>query len=415
MAAKASIRDVAVLGRISVIENEYPGPGLADTNELGADDSIAVRSFTEGTDQQTEDAQDAGPGIGQGKRMRGPVIERPSVNVSLRGWGSAVVPDYDPLLKCGGFAGGVETAIPASGTTTADAGTTSSVDIDTTAEGNEDWDGLQEKDLVGRRVTFSGNPVTPATRTIKSWADQGSGVFRLTWFEDAFGSALSGATEVKVEPDVRYYTHSNLSIIPDMNLAMYRAGKIRRRIFGARTNPSFTLRSARTCFANFGIVGSSKSLDQSNIPTGIVAPPKDPQQLKKVSGFGAFLIDGVAVQVGQITINCNTNPVLDPDQCGDPNSESGMTAAALGIRDIQITADLLAEFPNTRNLFEDMREGSEHSFFVAWGTGAYERQLFAIPKFEVLSHQFTEKGPLLGEQVTLGCTLRDHELFYNTF
>lgn len=380
--------------------------GVEASSISAASNAFPTIELDVGTNPNVIDDNELRGGLGAGDIVVGATPMTFSARSNLRGAGvAATAPEFADLWESAGWLETVNsTAMPASGATTATAGTTSSVTITVTAT---TWSATTGA-LVGQPMELGGD-ISPAQVVIcKSYVvTAGSAVIG---FETTFGSSLGTSTTVKRVPHVLYTPHSGT--IPSGTGWMYDDGTL-TKVFGCRGDWSMDWTAGGKGIVGCRLNGLYGGRTDAALPTSSSMDAITTQPPIWVNG--RMNINGVAVAASRFNLALNNAGTFP----GNPNATEGLDPYVVTGRSVQGGVNPLMTLVATRDLFADLRAQTVRAVSAILGarsggaTGNRFGVLVLNAKFRGWSME--DDAGIARENVPFQCQGVNNEVYFSSF
>lgn len=366
-----------------------------------ATDAIAIANVTGPTANPSVITDDTiTGGLDQGEPIMGAMPYEIGFSAQLKGSGTpGTDPEIGPTLEGCSYKKSAAALHPASGTTAATSGTTTSVVL---AIGATNWptDSGFASGMIGRVLELSGNPATKRLVGILDY-QVNAGNATIT-FTDTLPVACDNNTLVKAPVGVLYVPDSDPS--SSLTAYIYRDGLL-TKLLGMRGDVGFTFPSGQRANAQFTLRGFFSSKTDVAVPADPTFQSTRPPVWRNAlpggsdpAETGAFTINSKAAAVQQLTLQSN-NQIITPD---NPNQIDGLEACIIMSRDLKGTFNPLETLVATRDLTDSFRKGTYMALHARLGIAPGNRIALTIPKAIASSDTPEDRNGILG--VTIGYT-----------
>lgn len=372
-----------------------------DSVPTAADNAILISNPERPTPEPNVIEDDAATGsLDPDEPIIGGMFMNLPVEVILKGSGAAgTAPEWGILMRaCGWKETVTATPVPASGTTTATAGTTSSFDVDTSVD--TDWS-TTDQAYRGMPVTLSGNPATPVTTLITDYTVSGSTA--TVTVAHTFDSALDNTTEAKIPVNVLYGPAS--TNIPSVTEYFYMDGLL-WKLLGARGSVSLTLNSGREWRAQFNFRAMFDSKTDVAVPTATLDDATKP-----IWKNGLMLTKGQEVALQQLSLGTNPD-ITNPD---NPNAAEGFDPAIITARNLQGTFNPLEQLVANMDFMADFRAGTKRKLGAIAGSSTGNQLGLTIPEAKYRNVTPTDRENLAANDIPFSAVGRDAGAFLTVF
>ena len=371
-----------------------------DANPTAAADAVLVTNPERpAPDPNVIDNQTASGSLDADAPIVGGMTFSWSTDLILKGSGDpATPPEWGPVLRACGFAEVTQTAVPATGTSTATGGTTGSFTIDTAT--HTDWS-TDNGAYLGMPVELSGNPTGPVITFVTGYTVAG-GVATVE-IAHTLTTALDNATEARILPNVTYAPASEN--IPSLSSYTYMDGLL-YKVLGVRGSAQLTLTSGREARAQITWRGIFGGKEDAAVPDVTLDPTREP-----IWKNGLMLLDGRAIALQSLSLNTNAS-LVNPD---DPNQVEGYSTTIMTGRDMQGSLDPLAELVANYDPLARFRSGTEQRMAAMLGASVGNRLGLTVPRGKYRNVNPTGRDDLAAEDIAFSAVGNDSGAFLTVF
>jgi hypothetical protein len=370
----------------------------------GATDFIPIENFDEKLNPKTTESTEVRGTLAAGETAIGGFQPDITGSAFLRGGGGvAVEPPLGPVIEVCGLKKATGIVIPATGTSTATAGTTTSFTIDTSVD--TDWSAVDGA-YVGRPVELSVNPVVAEIAIITKY--DVTGVNAVVTVDKTFPVALSATTEAKVFPGMIYKIDS--VVPPSLSVECYVDGKL-RQYSGVRGNLKITLPGGEAGKFNLDLFGTFEG------ETDVTTPIGDFSALGPQATWrdGIARLDGLEIAATSLDIDTGNTKTRHPN----PNVEPGFDIAFITKRNARGTLQTNAVLVATHDRITKLATNVKMPFAAVLNRNGTPgtRWALTMPAFKALDISLADKEGIVDDSISYQAVelLGDDELVLAIF